>query len=521
MNETGLPLLSLLVLLPLIGGVMVGYSPERLARSVALTIAVVELLITLWLLSQFNVAQGQHFQFVENYQWIPSIGASYMLGVDGLSVLFLPMSALLTVSAILASWQTAHLKSLHFALLLALEGVTIGVFSALDLLLFFLFWELTLAPIFFLIGLWGIGPKRRNAATKYTLMMLSGGVPLLFAIIILALNHAGFGSGHVPQELTFSFPVLLETPLPDALQGWVLLLLVLGFAVKAPLVPFHTWLPTTAIEGPTQLTALLTGLKLGAFGMLRFALPLAPSAAVQYSWILGIVGAITLIYAALIALQQSNLRRLLAYASISHVGLVIIGISSLNVQGVQGAVFQLLNFSLIASSLMLIAGFLQHRLGSTEMVHLGGLAKIMPRLATLSFLFALASIGVPGTSGFPAELLLLIGIFTSHAGIAVAALAGAVLSAAYMLIYFRGAFFGPLKRPYNPNDALALDLRPREWLLLAAPAALVLWLGFSPNSLLNTQQLAAEAWLSHLLDQPVINVTPVAEQTDSVLTSPE
>jgi len=188
-------------------------------------------------------------------------------------------------------------------------------------------------------------------------MMLSGGVPLLFAIIILAINHAGFSGAATSQQLSFSLPVLLATPLPEALQGWVFLLLLLGFAVKAPLVPFHTWLPTAAMEGPTQLTALLTGLKLGAFGILRFALPLAPSAAVQHSWILGILGAITLIYGALIALQQSNLRRLLAYASISHVGLVIIGIASLNMQGLQGAIFQLLNFTLIASSLMLIAGF--------------------------------------------------------------------------------------------------------------------------------------------------------------------
>jgi NADH-quinone oxidoreductase subunit M len=390
---------------------------------------------------------------------------------------------------------------------LILEGVTMGVFCAQDMLLFFIFWELTLPPIFLLMGLWGIGPKRRNAAVKYTLMMLTGGVPLLFAIIILAINHADFVGGSVPQNLSFSLPMLLKTPLPESLQGLVFLLLLLGFAVKAPLMPFHTWLPTAAMEGPTQLTALLTGLKLGAFGILRFALTLAPSAAVQYSWILGILGAITLIYGALIALQQTNLRRLLAYASISHVGLVIIGIASLNMQGLQGAIFQLLNFSLIASSLMLIAGFLQHRLGSTELVHLGGLAKVMPRLVTLTFIFVLASIGVPGTSGFPAELLLLIGAFTAHTGIAVAALAGAILGAAYMLSFTRRAFFGPIKT----NQTLNQDLRPREFLLLAIPAALVLLLGFFPNSLLNTQQLAAEAWLTHLLEQPEIKIQPVAE----------
>jgi len=512
MNETGLPLLSLLVFLPLLGAIVVIFSNNaRLGRLLALSFAVLELALSLWVLQLFNAADGQHFQLAEQHNWIPSLGATYMLGVDGISVLFLPMSALLTVSAVLASWNTAHLKRLHFALLLVLEGVTMGVFCALDMLLFFLFWELTLAPIFFLIGLWGIGPKRRNAAVKYTLMMLSGGVPLLFAIIILAINHAGFSGAAASQQLSFSLPVLLATPLPEALQGWVFLLLLLGFAVKAPLVPFHTWLPTAAMEGPTQLTALLTGLKLGAFGILRFALPLAPSAAVQHSWILGILGAITLIYGALIALQQSNLRRLLAYASISHVGLVIIGIASLNMQGLQGAIFQLLNFTLIASSLMLIAGFLQHRFGSTELVHLGGLAKVMPRLVSLYFLFMLASIGVPGTSGFAAELLLLIGAFTAHAGIAVAALAGAVIGAAYMLSFTRRAFFGPLKI----NQPLNQDLRPREFLVLAVPAILVLLIGIFPNSLLNTQQLAAEAWLEHLLDPPEIKIEPVAELSDT------
>ncbi len=255
------------------------------------------------------------------------------------------MSALLTLMAIIASWNSVqHLARFHFALLLALEGVTIGVFVALDMALFFLFWELTLPPIFFLIGLWGIGSARRSAAIKYTLFMLFGGVPLLFAIIILAVNHATATGGSIPQDMAFSLPVLLATAVPDNLQALVFLLLLLGFAVKAPLVPFHTWLPAVAMEGPTQLTALLTGLKLGAFGIIRFAMPLAPSAAVQYSWVLGILGAITLVYSALIALQQSNLRRLLAYASVSHVGLVIVGIASLNTQGIQGAIFQLLNF---------------------------------------------------------------------------------------------------------------------------------------------------------------------------------
>jgi NADH-quinone oxidoreductase subunit M len=509
MSETSFPLLSLIILLPLLGAIATGMTGNiKLAKKIALAVASFELILTVVVVLLFDATKGNSFQLVEQYAWIPSLNIEFLVGIDGISVLFLPMSALLTLIAIIASWNSVqHLHPFHFALLLALEAVTIGVFSALDMVLFFLFWELTLPPIFFLISLWGIGPQRRSAAMKYTLFMLFGGVPLLFAIIILAINHAVDMHGLIPQNLSFSLPVLMETPLPDNLQAIVFLLLLAGFAVKAPLMPFHTWLPTATMEGPTQITALLVGLKLGVYGILRFTMPLAPSAAVEYSWALGILGAITLIYGALIALQQTNLRRLLAYASISHVGLVIIGIASLTMQGIQGAIFQLFNFTLIASSLMLIAGFIQHRLASTEVTHLGGLAKVMPRLTSFYFLFALASIGVPGTSGFPAELLLIFGALIAHPSLGITALAGAVLSAAYMLSFTRKAFLGPITQTAVNQ---VQDLRPRELALLCVPALLILVFGFFPNNILKTNQMAAEAWLSHLLDQSTLEGHNVA-----------
>ena len=503
MNNVSFPLLSFTILLPLLGAIITGITCNiNLAKKITLIIASLELVLTLIALFLFNPSDGNHFQLVEHYAWIPNLNIEYLIGIDGISVLFLPMSALLTVIAIIASWNSVqHQQRLHFALLLALEGVTIGVFLALDTILFFLFWELTLPPIFFLISLWGIGPERRTAAMKYTLFMLAGGVPLLFAVIILAINHANDVGGTLSQNLSFSLPLLLETKLPDNLQPIVFTLFLLGFSVKAPFFPFHTWLPSVAMEGPTQLTSLLLGLKLGIYGILRFAIPLAPSAAVEYSWALGILGAITLIYAGLIALQQTNLRRLLAYASISHVGLIIIGISSLTIQGIQGAIFQLVNFTLISSSLMLIAGFIQHRLGSTEIRHLSGLAKVMPRLITFYFFFVLASIGLPGTSGFPAELLLIFGALTAHHSLGFTALAGAILSAAYMLSFTRKAFFGPITQ--NAINKVQ-DLRPRELAILCIPALLILVLGFSPNTLLETNQVAAEAWISSLLEQPIM-----------------
>ena len=503
MSNAAFPLLSLIILWPIVGALIIGLAPKQIpAKNIALVIASIELVLTGLAFLLFNPTDGAHFQLIEQHPWIPRLHSEYLMGVDGISVLFLPMTALLTLSAIIASWNSVHhLQRLQLALLLLLEGVTMGVFSALDTLLFFLFWELTLPPLFFLIGLWGIGPKRRNAAMKYTLFMLFGGVPLLFAILLLAMNHVTAVSGSLPDDLSFNLLVLLETPLTSHQQLIVFVLLLLGFSAKAPLVPFHTWLPTATMEGPTQVTALLIGLKLGLYGILRFALPLAPSAAVEYSWTLGILGAITLIYGALIALQQTNLRRLLAYASISHVGLVLIGIASLTLQGLQGALFQLFNFTLISSSLMLIAGFIQQRTGSNEAIHLGGLAKVAPRLTSFYFLFMLASIGVPGTSGFPAELLLILGALTAHHSLGFSALAGAVLSAAYMLSFTRKAFLGPITQV--SLNAIH-DLRPREIALVCIPALLVLALGFLPNRLLKTNQMAAEAWLSRILEQPVL-----------------
>lgn len=498
MSLINFPILSSLIFLPLLGALVTGLVSKDLARKIAVTFAVIELLLSLSVLYGFNPDDAQ-FQFQEQHLWIPDLNIEYLLGIDGISVLFLPMSALLTLMAIIASWNSIqHLEPFHYALLLALEGITIGVFTALDTVLFFLFWELTLPPIFFLIGLWGVGPNRRMAAVKYTLFMLFGGTSLLIAFVILALNALPQTNG-VTAQLVFSLPTLLEMTLPDNLQGPVFLLLLLAFAFKTPLIPFHTWMPTATMEGSPQIAALLTGLKLGAYGLIRFTMPLAPSAAVEYSWILGVIGAMTLIYGALIALSQTNLRRLLAYASVSHVGLVVVGIASLNMQGIQGALFQLFNFTIVASSLMLIAGFIQHRLGSTESVHLGGLAKVMPKLTCFYFLFTLASIAIPGTSGFPAELLLIISALASHPSLGITALAAAVLSAAYMLDFTRKAFFGPVLRQAVQQ---CQDLRRREFILLCLPAILILIFGFCPNLILHTHEKTVDAWLTRILEQP-------------------
>ena len=499
MNES-FPLLTLCLSWPLLGAALLIFvSNPQSAKWISLSVALIECLFTILAVHHFN-PDIPGFQLLEDHMWIPELNIHYQLGVDGISILFLPMTALVTLMALLASWNTVQqLSRFHLALMLILESITIGVFTALDLTLFFLFWELTLPPIFFLIGLWGIGAERRYAAMKYTLYMLFGGVPLLFAIILLALNHAQFAGGNVPQDLMFNLPKLLNTPIANDMQNLIFFLLLLGFAVKAPLFPFHTWLPTVALEAPPQLTALLTALKLGLYGILRFTIPLAPAAANQHRWLLAILGAFTLVYAGLIALQQTNLRRLLAYSSISHVGLVLIGISSFSLPGLQGAVMQLLNFSIVAGSLMLIAGMIQQRLGSNELINLGGLAKPMPRLTVVFFLFALSSIGLPLTNGFPAELLIFIAILQSYPALALLALFAAVIGAAYMLGFIRRGLFGTV---IHDTVSQLEDLRPRELALLAIPAVLVLALGIYPQCLLDNQEITLTAWVQRL-HQPV------------------
>jgi len=492
-NLIGIPILSLLIFLPLAWTLLLPFvREERTVRIVALTGAVLELALSLIMLTALR-PEAAGMQFVEQTPWIPSLNAEYLLGIDGIAALFPPLTALLFCAVILASWTSIQfMPRLYFALLLALESVTMGVFCALDLVLFFLFWELTLIPIYFLINLWGIGPERRFAATQYTLFMLAGGVPLLFGMILLGLHHAGIaGSG----SISFDYRILLEQPLPAHAQMTVFLLLFFGFAVKAPLFPFHAWLPTVLKEGPVGLSALLVGLKLGIFGILRFALPLAPTAARDCFWLMALLGLFGLLYGALVALRQSNLRKMLAFSSISHVGLMLVGLAAMNIQGVQGAVFQLANFALVAGGLMLMAGFLHHRLGSTEQTSLGGLARPLPHFTALFLLLGMASIGLPGTNGFVAELLILVGVLQVSPGLAAVALLSAILGTAYFLGFFRRAFLGPVTQP---AVASAMDLRPRELLIASVMGLLVLVGGLFPGLVQNITANSANAWVAQM-----------------------
>ncbi|MDH5612552.1 MAG: NADH-quinone oxidoreductase subunit M [Gammaproteobacteria bacterium] len=491
-----LPLLSLMIITLPVGAGLIWLIPSvSAARWIALIAAMIDLCISLLILFGFDQSK-QGFQFVEHSSWIPSLHIDYIMGVDGISILFLPLTVLLFIGVILASWNSKRkMPRLYFSLLLLLESTTIGVYCSLDTILFFMFWELTLLPLYFLISTWGIGPHRRYAAVKYTLFMLLGGIPLLFAFILLAFHQAEISGLAIPAGLSFDYVTLIKSPVSAELQVTIFLLLLAGFAVKAPVIPLHTWLPVVSMEGPAAVTALLTGLKLGSYGLIRFAVPLAPQAAQDFHWLLAGFGIVAVLYGAIAALAQTNLRRMLAFSSISHVGLVILGIASFNIQGIQGALFQLISFTMVAGGIFIIIGMLQQRTGSTDIMNLGGIANTMPLLASFFFIFGLAGMGVPLTSGFPGELLIIISALKSHTGSGLAALLVMVLTAGYFLRIYRQAFLGPVN---NAVIEQAIDLQKREILVAVVLTSVMFLLGIQPGLALDLMAESTQGWLLHL-----------------------
>lgn len=481
------PLLSLLIFTPLAGAALLWLLPARSARYVTAA----AMLLTLSAASAVIVAYdpaGTRFQLLERVSWIASLNVHYLVAVDGLSLLFLPATALLFLGSLVASWNSvADAPRFHYSLLLLLLSCTLGIFCALDSILFFFFWELTLIPLYFLLGRWGVVSGCQRVAARYVLIMLSAGLPLLVAFVILAASQP------VP---TFDLIALLAAPLPRNTQTAVFLLCLVGFAVKVPLVPLHTWLPQFALAAPGSLTALLVGLKLGAYGLIRFAIPLAPDAAQDLHWLLAGLGTLTLIYGAVSMLAQSNLRVALAYASICHVGLAVLGLAAFTAQAVQGAVALLLSFAVATGGALLLLEFLRQRTGSTDVHSLGGAAKTMPLLASGLFVCGMAGVGMPGTSSFPGEFLLILAALQTHTGAGMAALFGLSIAAGGFLSLYRKAFFGPV---IHREVAHARDLRPREWAVLIIVIALVASIGLYPIPWLEIVRPSAEAWAAGLV----------------------
>ncbi len=473
------PLLSVVTFLPLAGAIMillfVRGAPEDVARNSrwgAFWVSLVTFLASLVLWFNFDGGTAD-FQFFEEQAWLPAFNITYRLGVDGISVLFVLLSTLLTPICILASWTAIEERVKEYMIsFLVLETMMVGMFAALDFVVFYIFFEAVLIPMFLIIGVWG-GPRRVYAAFKFFLYTLLGSVLMLLAIIAM---YIAAGTTDIPELMRFKFD--------PALQTWLWLAFFASFAVKVPMWPVHTWLPDAHVEAPTAGSVILAGvlLKMGAYGFLRFSLPMLPIASEFFTPFIFTLSVIAVIYTSLVALAQEDMKKLIAYSSVAHMGFVTVGIFAVNQQAVEGAIIQMLSHGFVSAALFLCVGVVYDRIHSREIARYGGLVHRMPRYAAVFMLFMLASVGLPGTSGFVGEFLIMLGAFKVSSWVALLIATGMVLGAAYMLYLYRRVIFGELTK----DDLKSiLDLNGREIVIFAPLIVLVLWMGIYPAPFLD------------------------------------
>ena len=439
--------------------------------------------IPLWFLYK---PDGVEFQFATQFDWIPSVGVQYIFGVDGFSVLLILLTTLLGFIAVYSSFTaiTERKKEYYISLLLLQTGM-LGVFCSLDFILFYVFWEVMLVPMYFLIGVWG-GPRRLYAAIKFFLYTLVGSVLMLVGILTLYFYNAGGlaaiglqGLGNVP---TFSIPHLytIAPLIPAEVQFWVFLAFFVGFAIKVPMFPFHTWLLDAHVEAPTAGSVILAAvlLKMGTYGFVRLSMPLLPDATVKAVGWIGVLAIIAIIYGALVAMAQKDMKKLVAYSSVSHMGFIMLGLFALNEPGLRGAILQMLNHGISTGALFLLVGIVYERRHNRMIAEYGGLAKVMPIYATFFLVITMSSIGLPTLNGFIGEFLILIGAYQHSWVWALFAASGIVLGAAYMLWMYQRVFFGELTNEKNQDLA---DLNPREQWTLIPIVIIAFWIGLYPK----------------------------------------
>ncbi len=500
-------LLSTLVLLPLFGATVIllfvrgdDEVSRRNAKSAALFTTVVTFAVSLALWMGFK-SDSAEFQFVEKAPWFPDFNISYHVGIDGISLFMVLLTTFLLPICILASWEsiTKRVREFMIAFLL-LEAFVIGAFCALDAILFYLFFEGMLIPMFLIIGIWG-GTNRVYASYKFFLYTLAGSVLFLVSILYL---YFSYGTTEIPALMH------LAPGLPLDVQKYLFLAMFASFAVKVPMWPVHTWLPDAHVQAPTAGSVILAGilLKLGAYGFLRFSLPMLPDASVYFTPFIFTLSVIAVIYTSLVALVQEDMKKLIAYSSVAHMGFVTIGLFSFTMQGFTGALVQMISHGLVSGALFLCVGVIYDRIHTREISRYGGLVERMPRYAAVFMLFTMASVGLPATSGFVGEFLVLMGAFKANHTVAILAATGMVLGAAYMLWLYRRVVFGALEKA---DLKKITDLNPREALIFTPIVLSVIWLGVYPLPFLNAMEESLQQLLNHIESETSLMVAAKQE----------
>ncbi len=495
----GIPWITLVVFLPLVGAVAILLAREEFAKWIALAFSLVVVAASLPLWAMFDVSTPA-MQFVEHHPWIASPAINYAVGVDGISLPLVLLTTFLAPLCVLVSWTAIQTRVREFMVsLLVMETATVGVFVSLDFVLFYIFWEIMLIPMYLLIGVWG-GPNRIYAAIKFFLYTLTGSVLLLVAILVLF-----FEGGH-----TFDILALSKAEYDPSLQNWLFWAFFVAFAVKVPMFPFHTWLPDAHVEAPTAGSVVLASvlLKMGAYGFLRLTLPILPDATAAFTPIIMTLSVVAIIYGAYMAFAQADLKKLIAYSSVSHMGFVTLGIFAFNAQGVEGAILQMVNHGITTGALFMCIGIIYERTHSREIVDNSGLAKPMPRYATFLVIFGLSSVGLPGMNSFVGEFLVLIGTFLWSKLAATLAALGVILAAAYILWMLQRVVYGVPSSHMAPK---LYDMNWREMGMLLPLVGFVFWIGLYPKPLLDVMHASVnnlvqqEVRVMTVQDQPVKN----------------
>ncbi len=477
-----LPILSILIFFPVLGIVLLLFldrKNHKVLKGTTMAISLVEFVVSLPLWFRFD-SQTAAMQFVERYNWLPQYGISYYVGLDGFSLLLVLLTTFLTPICVLATWEDIQhrVKEFMICLLFLMAGM-IGVFVSLDLFLFYVFWEVMLIPMYLLIGVWGNPARRVYAAIKFFLFTMFGSLLMLVAILVLY-----FHNGQVTGTYTFDLLKMYGLSIPFHMQFWMFLAFGLAFAIKVPMFPFHTWLPDAHTEAPTVGSVILAAvlLKMGTYGFLRFNMPMFPQAAYYFVPLFSILAIIGIVYGALVSMMQKDLKRLIAFSSVSHLGFVMLGLFTFNMQGVQGGVIQMINHGLSTGALFLIVGMIYERRHTRMIADFGGLATPMPIYATIFMIVTLSSIGLPGLNGFVGEFLILLGAFKVNKLYATVAASGVIFAACYMLWMFQRVVWGQVT---NEKNQRLKDLSLREILIFAPLLLFIVWIGVYPSTFLD------------------------------------